>query len=286
MKGYILYDKAGYARNKAFADKICQYAKEKDVEIGILIREELSPVMRDSRLMLTNRKGQVVDCDFIINRCIDPMLAEFIERAGVRLFNSAEICRICNDKRLTHMYFAGRGIPMADSVFLNGFDRDYKPCSYPVVVKAPDGHGGNEVFLVNSQNELEGHDLEERLIQTPVKKLGYDLRVYVMNNKVLASVLRHSKEDFRSNFSLGGEAELYTLSTEEQNLVYKVIGCMPKGALYVGIDFIFDGDTMMLNEIEDIVGSRMLYTKTSIPVHELLTDSVINEMNKENTNGK
>jgi glutathione synthase/RimK-type ligase-like ATP-grasp enzyme len=55
---------------------------------------------------------------------------------------------------------------------------------------------------------------------------------------------------------------------------------MPKGALYVGIDFIFDEDAMFLNEIEDIVGSRMLYSQTSIPVHELLVDSVINEMNK------
>jgi glutathione synthase/RimK-type ligase-like ATP-grasp enzyme len=101
-----------------------------------------------------------------------------------------------------------------------------------------------------------------------------------MNGEILAPMLRHSSQDFRSNFTLGGTASLHTLSKEEKDLVNKVIKCMPKGALYVGIDFIFDEDAMFLNEIEDIVGSRMLYSQTSIPVHELLVDSVINEMNK------
>ncbi|MBE6544401.1 MAG: ATP-grasp domain-containing protein [Ruminococcaceae bacterium] len=286
MKGYILYDKKGYERNSVFAENICSYAASRGVDIQVLIREELCPAMQDSRLVLTFKNGSAVDADFILNRCIDPMFAEFAERSGITLFNSAEVCRICNDKRLTHIYLAGSGIPMADSAFLNKYDLDYSPKSYPAVLKAPDGHGGSEVFFVRSKKELDSFSYTDRLIQTPCEKLGYDLRVYVMDGEILASVLRHSPNDFRSNFSLGGTAELYTLSQDQKDLVYKVIGAMPKGALYVGIDFIFDGDKMLLNEIEDIVGSRMLYTKTSIPVHELLTDCVINKMNKENSNGK
>lgn len=279
MKGYILYDKESYKLNFGFANMIMDYAKQKGIHLTVLLREDVSMSMENSKLKLVHKSRDDISGDFILNRCIDPMLAEFAEGAGFRLFNSFEVCRICNDKRLTHIYFANKGIPMVNSVFLNKFDKDYTHKSYPAILKAPDGHGGKEVFWLDSPKDFD-HQYENRLVQAPVKKLGYDLRVYVMNGEILAPMLRHSSQDFRSNFTLGGTASLYTLSKEEKDLVNKVIKCMPKGALYVGIDFIFDEDTMFLNEIEDIVGSRMLYSQTSIPVHELLVDSVINEMNK------
>ena len=280
MKGYILYDKKGYERNHLFAEALVQRAEQKGVRLEVLIREEIIPSLRDSRLCIVNKNGEELYCDFIINRCIDPLFAEFAEHMGIKLFNSAEVCRICNDKRLTHIHYAPLGIPMANSEFLNRFNKGHTPSQYPRVLKVPEGHGGEQVFWINDETQLSSYDLDERLLQVPVKKLGYDLRVYVMNKKILLSVLRHSERDFRSNFSLGGSAEIYELKKDEEALVQRVINGLPEGAFWVGIDFIFDGDKMLLNEIEDIVGARMIYSKTSIPVHELLVDGIIEQMNK------
>ncbi len=279
MRGFILYDKAGLKRNFKFSEMMGEYAHKCGITLKTVLREELLPAMEGSELVIYKENEKISPPDFIINRCIDPFFAIFLESMGIPLFNSAEICRVCNDKRLTHIYFSGRGIPMADSFFINKFNTQ-RPETYPYILKTPDGHGGEEVFFISSKADEHSHSYTDLLCQKPAATKGRDLRVYVMNKKILAAVLRSSDKDFRSNFSLGGRAELYTLSKEERELVNKVISALPSGALYVGIDFIFDGEKMLLNEIEDIVGSRMLYEKTDIPVHELLVDSIINKLGK------
>ena len=223
MKGYILYDREGILRNRSFAEAIIDHAEKRSVKIEILLREDVLCTMQDSKLCLVSKDGRSITADFIINRCIDPLFAEFAEKSGIKVFNSAEVCRICNDKRLTHIHFAEKGIPMANSVFLNKYDEGYSPSEYPKVLKAPAGHGGNEVFFIKNEIELKSHSFPQRLIQSPVKTLGKDLRVYVLNGEILSSVLRSSSRDFRSNFSLGGSAQIYYPSERENDLIKKVI---------------------------------------------------------------
>ena len=79
-------------------------------------------------------------------------------------------------------------------------------------------------------------------------------------------MLRSSQNDFRSNFSLGGSASVYTLSAEEKEMVTRLTEGLDIG--HCGIDFIFDNGEPVFNEIEDVVGSRMLYKYTDIDVVE------------------
>ncbi|MBR8645983.1 hypothetical protein KEH51_24835 [[Brevibacterium] frigoritolerans] len=56
---------------------------------------------------------------------------------------------------------------------------------------------------------------------------------------------------------MGGSASLYELTASELALVERVMSSFDFGL--VGIDFIFAEDgSLMLNEIEDVVGSRTL----------------------------
>lgn len=89
-------------------------------------------------------------------------------------------------------------------------------------------------------------------------EVSRDLRVYVIGSRIVASVLRSSLKDFRANFSRGGEVQLYELTPEQKELVNRVIHAFHFGM--VGIDFILDeNDNLILNEIEDVAGARMLY---------------------------
>lgn len=275
-----MYDNAGFQRNKWFASALLDYAATKKVTLKIIIREELTLSMYDSSPMLFYKGQHIKLPDFVINRCIDPFLAECFELCGVKVFNSAKACRICNDKRLTHIYFTNKGIKMADSIFCDKAYNNTAPNNYPSVVKSAVGHGGSEVFMASDESSffdsLQKIDSHKYLIQAPVKNLGRDLRVYVLSGKILTSVLRSCDSDFRSNFSLGGKAKLYQMTDNEQELVYKILSYLP--LTFGGIDFIFDGDNMLLNEIEDIVGSRMIYSLTDIPVHELFIDTILAQM--------
>ena len=62
------------------------------------------------------------------------------------------------------------------------------------------------------------------VIQRPASELGKDVRVYAIGNRIVQAMLRVSETDFRSNFCLGGQAELYELGAEEQYMVQKNSG--------------------------------------------------------------
>ena len=45
----------------------------------------------------------------------------------------------------------------------------------------------------------------------------------------------------------------------------------------VGIDFLFKNNQLILNEIEDVVGCRMVYTYTDIDIAQLYIDYILKD---------
>ena len=77
---------------------------------------------------------------------------------------------------------------------------------------------------------------------------------------------------------MGGRAEVYNLSDEEREKVEKVIRLFDFD--FVGIDFIFNNGKIVFNEIEDVVGSRMVYTYTDIDIVEMYVDYILEKVVK------
>jgi len=88
--------------------------------------------------------------------------------------------------------------------------------------------------------------------------------VYVLAGEVALSVLRRSEKDFRSNFSLGGTASIVECTPYQKDIINKLYNSLSFD--FVGIDFIFNDGEWILNEIEDVVGTRMIYNYTSIDI--------------------
>ena len=111
------------------------------------------------------------------------------------------------------------------------------------------------------------HSVEEYIVQKFCSQPGEDMRVYVLGGEILAAVLRRSETDFRSNFSLGGTVRLVDPPAEICAMVETL---QTKFAFdFVGVDFIRDEGKWVLNEIEDVVGSRMLYKAAGLDVAAL-----------------
>ena len=151
------------------------------------------------------------------------------------------------------------------------------------LLKAVDGHGGSEVFLVNNIQEckqLTSYNSNKRFIlQKLCDEPGIDMRVYVMGEKIVAATKRISKTDFRSNFSLGGSAVIDTPTEDMITTISKL-----KKALdfdFVGIDFIRNGGKWILNEIEDVVGTRMLYSLTDIDAADRYIEYILDKVKEK-----
>ena len=102
------------------------------------------------------------------------------------------------------------------------------------------------------------------------------MRVWLIGGEIIASILRVSKTDFRSNFCLGGEAVPYVLSAEETALVKRIAALIDYD--YIGIDFVFNHGKIVFNEIEDSVGARMVYEKTDVDIIALYCEYIKKEL--------
>src|SRR5699024_2655550 len=94
-------------------------------------------------------------------------------------------------------------------------------------------------------------------------QIGKDLRVFVIGKKIIAAVLRVNNNDLRANFKLGRSAFVYHITIEEVEMINKIINNFDYGL--VGIDFLIDIEgNFHFNEIEDMIGSRILSDTTNI----------------------
>lgn len=206
-----------------------------------------------------------VRADVVINRSNDFAVAEYYGKTGAKVFNGAEFCRLANDKQLCYDFMQKRGIEIMPTRY-----------STPPFVKKPkNSHGGNGVVMCRSAEEYD----KNQVCQKPASDLGKDVRVWVLGGEIVASILRVSDTDFRSNYCLGGRAELYNLSAEETAEVQKIIDLVsPLGAHYYGIDFVFNHGKAVFNELEDTVGARMVYDLTDIDIIDRYIEYIKNNI--------
>lgn len=202
------------------------------------------------------------DADFVINRTNDYKIAEYFESRGIRVFNPSRLSKIANDKQKCYEFMKENGI-------------EIMPINYkgvPAVKKKIDGHGGIDVYMLDKAEPFE----DGYVYQKPCDTLGRDIRVWLIGGKIIASILRSSDTDFRSNFCLGGKASEYTLTDDDRALVYKIADLLDYD--YIGIDFIFNNGRLVFNEIEDTVGARMVYSLTDIDIISLYCDYIKEEL--------
>jgi len=289
IKFWLIYRKEDAVRNKAYIKMYQSYAPEYGMECELVYVEDLQYGVRNGVPYLSwNPCGdkEIDDLfpaasiskednyrnefpEFAIVRAILPSLNKQLELLGIPCLNNYQVSRICNDKAECYRYLSAKRIPMPDTLFvankeISGF---LEKCPVGTVLKAVDGHGGSQVCLYDGNAEEILHIMgrSDMVAQEKVGNKNSDLRVYVIGGKVLASVLRKSNEGFRANFSLGGNVSLYSLSDTEKEMVQKIIDLFEFDM--VGIDFILDDNgNLVFNEIEDVVGARMLYQCSDIDI--------------------
>lgn len=275
--GWLVYDAWNTDRNAFFIERWLQAAARRGVGLHVVLTENISYGYADGKAFL---KELLEDArpDFVVMRAAHPLLSAHLEKMGIPCFNSARVAEICNDKRQTHALLAGE-LPMMPTAFLNQ-EAFLNPFSYPVVVKGAHGCGGRSVYLAD--NEEEYRDAVRKIapdsfvVQPLCDQPGKDVRVYVLGQRMLAAMLRHQERDFRSNVGLGGGSHPIPLTDELAHYVEKVMRHFAFGL--VGVDFIYHQGRLVFNEIEDAVGTRMLYMHTSMDIAEEYLNLILSSL--------
>ena len=243
MKGYVYYSTEESVRNRLFIEDLIKEAELINIELRLIVDDEQPDI----------------SADFILFRDRNPDKATSFEQQGFRVINRAEVNRIANDKLLTYELALLLGIPTVPTKKVSVVEDIIQ---YPVVLKTVDGHGGTEVELCKdtfqAKKFLIAHNLRKLIAQPYIESGSQDVRVFMIGNDVLGAVKRTGTDSFKSNYTIGGSVENFTLSSWQEKEVKKITNALNSD--YIGIDFLLLPDgRWLLNEIEDPVGARSLY---------------------------
>ena len=257
MECWILYDRSDLECNRFFAESLVRYG----TDLGM-----------DTRIVTTDSMSGTPD--LVVSRMRDWHISAGLESRGAVVVNGSRVCRVCNDKLETYRTADRLGIPHLP-VSLPG---ERPPAGPPWVVKSRSGHGGSQVLMVGDEEGLieATSVMDDPLVQEVAPVLGRDMRAYILDGEVLACVMRSSDTDFRANFSLGGKASLCEPPDGCMDAIMRI--CRELEPAFVGVDFVFGGDGVYLNEIEDVVGTRMLYSLTDLDPARLLMECAHSKM--------
>lgn len=260
----LIYQESDYQINHQFADAIIQELKNQSIQSKLLILHE-------------NKKLDLSNYDLIINRT---RKADFLTnlKPTCKVFNHPIFTKMANDKFETYKWAKLNRIKtISTKIYQN---EDSKSYSYPAVIKSRDGHGGSEVYKVDNLKALEQlnqlHQKDKYIIQDYDAKGNRDIRVYIMFNKIFFCVERIANHnEFRSNFGINQNAKRFYLTLKQRLKIKSIIKKLPLG--FYSLDFfIHRKNKLVLNEIEDVVGSRTIYhLKPNINIPKILVSKIV-----------
>ncbi|MEG1963337.1 MAG: ATP-grasp domain-containing protein [Clostridia bacterium] len=260
---WIIYDDERLALNNAFAQMLKAQCESCGFGAKILLKQQVAQQKELPKVA--------------IMRIVDNALSKQLEKKGVRVVNNSDVSKICNDKFATLQFAKSFGVEIMPSKLIAKEDICGIDFSKSYVLKSLDGHGGLQVFMVKNVADakiaFDKIAQKQVLLQDVASDLGKDARTYVLGGKIICTMLRTSTKDFRSNFCLGGQAQQIELPTNIANQVITMAKAMD--ADFVGVDYIYNNDKMIFNEIEDVVGCRMLYAKTNFDMAKMFVDYIV-----------
>lgn len=278
---WLLYDDPDYGQNQGFVSLCVEEGAKRGLHVIPVLLSQLTLGTDVDGKPYALFQGNRVRPHGVLSRQRSSTISLHLEKMGIPVFNNATVSRLCNDKRQTHLFL--HGIPMLPSQFIPARQANLSPYSipYPAVVKPARGHGGRGVQLLECQaqwqNAIQQLPREDLLVQPLCSQPGKDLRVYVVFGKIIAGVLRTAQQGFISNYKRGGRATLHSLSHEERALAQQVIGRFQRAQAplsFAGIDMLYHQGHPLVNEVEDVVGSRMLYQTSDINIAGLFLDEI------------
>ncbi len=207
----------------------------------------------DFRLLKSSNDAPLIEFDRAIIRTMPAGSLEQVvfrmdvmhafQASGRPVFNPPRAIETCVDKYLTNVRLLQAGLPVPPTVVCQRADDAllaFEELGRDVVVKPLFGAEGRGMVRI-SDRELAWrtfHAIEQTrgvlYVQKFIPHPGWDVRVLVMNGRVIAAMKRTGQGDWRTNVAQGGRAERHLCSHEEMALAVRAT--VATGAVIAGVD--------------------------------------------------
>ncbi|WP_407272742.1 RimK family alpha-L-glutamate ligase [Radiobacillus sp. PE A8.2] len=294
LHGWVIYN--GHLAEHKFLDYaewIKQAAAKQDITIDIKKNNQLLSILDMNTFHFVDTLSANKP-DFVLFADKDIALARQLEYIGIPVFNSAESIEISDNKISTYQRLTLQRLPIPKtivgpkvfpgvrSIDIPVLDQVIEELGgFPLIIKEAYGSFGEQVYLIDSKRELQDkiNSIEDRPIlfqQFISTSYGKDVRLNVVGDEVVASMLRQSSGDFRANVSVGGTMQVYQPSHYEKQLAIAATKAI--GADFAGIDLLFGENGPVICEINSNAHIRNIYECTGVNVADFMIKYVVEKL--------
>lgn len=278
-------------RNLYSNQRIMEAAEERGHDMKFLNAELCFMKMDASAPEIRYRDGTILDeLDAVIPRLRPSMthygcaLVRQFESISTYCLNDAEAISRSRDKLFSSQIFSKNGI----NTPITGFAKsplDTKGLikmvdGAPLIVKLLESTQGKGVVLaetnkaaesvINAFKSLNANILVQEFIR---EAGGKDIRCFVINNKVVASIQREAqKGEFRSNIHMGGKASIIKITPEERKLAIKAAKVL--NLPVAGVDIIRSNKGPMVLEVNSSPGLEGIEGATGKDIAGLMIQAI------------
>jgi len=232
LNGWIIHKKALGENHEV--KRLVEEFEKREIKIRVVNPQDVDIfVDRD------DRKSIIVDGvprklpDFVLPRTgsgttyFIKAIIRHLERLGVVLINGSDAIDNVKDKLYSQQILGQSNLPVPKTMLVKhpiNVKLVESNIKYPMIVKTLSGSYGSGVFMVEDRKQfrqlMKMAELSNAryniIIQECVEdSLGRDLRVLVVNGKVVGCMMRQSIDgDFRANITRGGEAIPYQIDED------------------------------------------------------------------------
>ena len=197
-----------------------------------------------------------------------------LEAAGVQVVNPPRAIECAVDKYLTTARLVDAGLPVPKTIVCENAEaaqEAFEKLGRDVVVKPIFGAEGRGILRVSDPDlALRTFRTLERIgavlyLQEFVEHEGFDLRVLVLDGKVLAAMRRRSPHDFRTNVSRRAQAEPVEITDRERDWALRASAAV--GTRVAGVDLLYSrSGAGFVIEVNGVPGWRALARVTGCDV--------------------
>ena len=282
MNGWILYKND--PGESCETQRLVQEFEKQDIKVRIVDPQDVDIfVDRDDRKsILVDGKARTLP-DFVLPRTgsgttyFIKAIIRHLERLGVVLINGSASIDTVKDKLYTQQILGQSNLPVPKTLLVKhpiNIDFVEKNINFPVIIKTLSGSFGAGVFLAETKKQFEQlvkmaeitKPSYNIIVQEFIKdSWGKDLRVFVLNNKVIGCMMRQATDDdFRANITRGGEGIPYQIDEVIDWLGGESARLL--GLDIAGVDLLFDKEGYRICEVNSSPGFEGMdkYTKTNI----------------------
>ena len=282
INGWILYKND--IEESYETQRLIEEFEKQDLKVRVVHPDDVDIfVDRDDRKsILVSGKARALP-DFVIPRTgsgttyFIKAILRHLERMNVVMINGSDSIDDVKDKLYTQQILGQSNLPVPKTLLVkHPIDIDFveRNIGFPAIVKTLSGSFGAGVFLAETKRQFKDliklAEITKKsyniIVQEFIKEsFGKDIRVFVLNNKVVGCMMRQSTDDdFRANITRGGEGIPYQIDDDIEWLGGESARLL--GLDIAGVDLLFDDSGYKICEVNSSPGFEGMekFTKTNI----------------------